>query len=540
MNRQIRLVGVGVIVLFVALFAQLNWLQVFHANALDNNPLNGARVVREYDRPRGQIVSADGQLLATSVPTKDQFKFQRQYPLKGLFAQVAGWFSFTYGADGAEKTYDSILTGANLSSSLPTSVRGVRNLLTQTDKSQSITLTVAQKMQQAAATALAGRMGSVVAIEPATGAILAMYSNPTYDPNLLAGHDQPQVTANYKALVAAAGNPLSPGSYRNTWPPGSTFKILTSSAIYDHNASLATKSYPDLNALQLPQTSLLLHNFAGETCGGQLLALFTVSCDTGFGAIGLDLGAQNLYDEAHAFGFDQTPPLDLPAVAASRFPQVSSFSQDQPALAYSAIGQQDVSATPLQMALVAAGIADNGTIMTPHVLDHVTDRQGQTVSTYTDKPWLQATSPATAAAVTQLMLSVVNAPNGTGGAVRIPGVSIAAKTGTAQTGHNTIDAWFAAFGPVPNPTIAVAVVLPNQPSGNEYQGGTLAAPVAKAVIQAWLAGGAGGGAAGAKPVQSAPAVTAPSSAPTSSAPTSSTFTPSTSSPSTSTSTTSLP
>lgn len=515
-------------VLFIALFVQLNYLQVFHASALDNNPLNGSRVVREYDRPRGQIVSADGQLLATSVPTKDQFKYQRQYPLGSLFAQITGYFSFTYGAEGAEKTYDSILTGANLSNSLPTSIQGLRNLLTQTNKSQSITLTVSQKMQQAAATALGGRTGTVVAIEPATGAVLALYSNPTYDPNLLSGHSQTQVMANYKKLVAAPGNPLSPGSYRNTWPPGSTFKIITSSAVYDHNPALATKTYPVLNALQLPQTTSLLHNFAGETCGGQLLSLFTVSCNTGFGAIGLDLGGQNLYDEAHSFGFDQTPPLDLPAVAQARFPAVSSFSQNQPAIAFSAIGQENVSATPLEMALAAAGIADNGTIMAPHVLDHVTDSQGRTVSTYSDKPWLQATSPATAGAVTQLMLSVVNAPNGTGGAAKIPGVQVAAKTGTAQTGHNTIDAWFAAFAPVPNPTIAVAVLLPDQPSGNAYQGGTLAAPVAKAVIQAWLASGA----ATAKAVQSSSAVTSPS--------TTSTTAPSTTSPSVTTQVTSPP
>ena len=522
MNRQIRLVGAAVIVLFVALFVQLNYLQVFHASALDNNPLNGSRVVREYTTPRGQIVSADGQTLATSVPTNDQFKYLREYPQKGLFADITGFYSFTYGAEGAERTYDSILTGANLSSSLPTSIQGLKDLLTQTNKAQSITLTVSEKMQQAAATALAGRAGTVVAIEPATGAILAMYSNPTYDPNLLSGHSQTQVMANYKSLVAAAGNPLSPGAYRNTWPPGSTFKILTSSAVYDHDPTLATKTYPVLNALQLPQTSSLLHNFAGETCGGQLLALFTVSCNSGFGAVGLDLGGQNLYDEAHAFGFDQTPPLDLPAVTQARFPTPSTFAQNQPAIAYSAIGQENVSSTPLEMALVASAIADNGTIMTPHILDHVTNSQGRTVSTYTDKPWLQATSAPTAGAVTQLMLSVVNAPDGTGGAARIPGVQVAAKTGTAQTGHNTIDAWFAAFAPVPNPTIAVAVLLPDQPNGNAYQGGTLAAPVAKAVIQAWLASGA----AKATPVTSSSAVTSPTTTATSSTTTPST-TPST-------------
>jgi peptidoglycan glycosyltransferase len=168
------------------------------------------------------------------------------------------------------------------------------------------------------------------------------------------------------------------------------------------------------------------------------------------------------------------------------FPAASTFVLDQPGLAYSAIGQQDVQSTPLQMALVAAGIANGGTIMTPHVLDRVTNSQNQVVSTYQPKAWLHATSSSTASQLTQLMLSVVNSPNGTGAAARIPGVQVAAKTGTAQTGTNQIDAWFAAFAPAQDPQIAVAVLLPNQPSANEYQGGTLAAPIAKAVIQAYL------------------------------------------------------
>jgi peptidoglycan glycosyltransferase len=174
---------------------------------------------------------------------------------------------------------------------------------------------------------------------------------------------------------------------------------------------------------------------------------------------------------------------------ASNFPAVSTFAQDQPGIAYSAIGQQDVQSTPLQMALVASAIADDGTIMTPHVLGHVTNSQGQAVGTYQPKPWLQATSATTAASLTTLMESVVNSPKGTGTAAAIPGVTVAAKTGTAQTGTGDIDAWFAAFAPNPDPTIAVAVLVPNQPGANEYQGGTIAAPIAKAVIEAWLDGG---------------------------------------------------
>jgi peptidoglycan glycosyltransferase len=328
----------------------------------------------------------------------------------------------------------------------------------------------------------------VVAIDPKTGGILAMYSNPSFDPNVLSGHNLPQVQANYKSLTAQPGGVLDPPAYRQTFFPGSSFKIITSAAVFDHNPTLATKTYPTLAALKLPQTTTQLHNFGGEVCGGQLPELFTVSCDTGFGQIGLDLGANNLYDEAHAFGFGQTPPIDLPFAAKSNFPPASSFAQALPTLAYSAIGQQDVQATALQMALVGAGVANGGAIMTPHILGHVTNSQNQVVSTYQPTKWLQATSPATASQLTQLMISVVNSPNGTGTAAAVPGVQVAGKTGTAQTGTGKIHAWFVAFAPANNPQIAVAIVLPNQPGANEYQGGTLAAPIAKTIIQTYLAG----------------------------------------------------
>ncbi|HET9075956.1 MAG TPA: penicillin-binding transpeptidase domain-containing protein, partial [Acidimicrobiales bacterium] len=315
---------------------------------------------------------------------------------------------------------------------------------------------------------------------------------------------------------------LSP-AYRQTWFPGSSFKIVTSAAAYDHDPALTTKVYPTLAALHLPQTTQQLHNFGGEVCGGQILQNFTVSCDTAYGQMGLDLGAQNLFDEAHAFGFDQTPPLDLPGPARSNFPTASSFAQALPTLAYSAIGQEDVTATPLQMALVAAGIADKGTIMTPHILDHVTNSQNQVVSTYQPSKWLQATSPATAAQITTLMESVVNAPDGTGTAAAIPGVQVAGKTGTAQTGTGHTDDWFVAFAPAQNPTIAVSVVLPDQGSASDIQGGTLAAPIARAIIQADLAGAPANANAPATtaPTTAAPATTVPPSpAPTTPVPTS--------------------
>lgn len=492
MNRQIRLLGLGLMVLFVALFLQLNYLQIVHSKSLDANPLNGRAVVKEYTAKRGDIVSADGVTLATSTPSKDQFKYLRQYPTGALFEPITGYFSFTYGSDGAERSYDTVLTGSKSAFKLPTSLSDLARLLTNTDQSQSVTLTVLDRLQKVAEQELAGRTGSVVALNPKTGAILAMYSNPTFDPNLLSGHDLAKVTANYKTLTAVPGGVFAPGAYRQRWFPGSTFKVITSSAVYDHAPQLATKTYPSLSALPLPQTVNLLHNFAGEICGGQLPELFTVSCDTGFGQVGLDLGATSLSAEATSFGFGAVPPVDLPFAAQSTFPPGSSFAHDLPGLAFSAIGQQDVQATPLQMALVASAIADGGQIMTPHVLDRVTNSQNQVVGTYHPKVWRQATSPATATQLTQLMESVVNSPNGTGGLARIPGVVVAAKTGTAQTGTGKIDAWFIAFAPAANPEIAVAVVLPDQPSQNEYQGGTLAAPIAKAMIEAYLSSPRGG------------------------------------------------
>lgn len=488
MNRQIRLVGIGLIVLFIGLFAQLNYLQVFHAAALNNKPQNSRRIIKEYDHPRGNIISADGTLLAYSKRINSNFRYQRVYPKGSLFGHLTGFFSFTYGSDGVERTYDSLLTGANAQFKLPTSLKDLENELVHSNQAQNITLTVSAKLQSVAAQALGNRVGSVVALDPKTGAVLAMYSNPSFDPNVLSGTDQATVTHNYQNLVHAPGNPLSSGAYRNIFPPGSTFKMVTASAVYDHNPALATKNYPVSSGLVLPQTGgQVLHNFGGEQCGGQLLHNFTVSCNSAFGAIGLDLGGPALASQAQAFGFDKVPPLDLPAVARSNFPSGASLANDPGGLAKSAIGQENVAASPLQMALVTAGLANGGTVMVPHVLKDVTNSQNQVVSSYQPKVWLRATSGSTAAHMSNLMQSVVYSSDGTGVAAQIPGVRVAGKTGTAQTGVGTIDAWFGAYAPVGNPKIAVAVLVENQPSGNQYQGGTIAAPIAKAMIQAALA-----------------------------------------------------
>ncbi len=493
MNRRVRAIGVGAVVLVVSLFGMLNYLQIFDANALVSNAHNTSGVITEYEEPRGAIISADGVTLAQSVPSKDQYKYLREYPEGALFGQLTGYFSLNYGTDGLESEYNSILTQSNTPITLPSNLEQLKKFFTTQPAPDNVQITVLASLQKLAATELAGRDGAVVALNPKTGAILAMYSNPSYNPNPLASHN-PTVAQNaWAALQTAPGAPLLAASYRQRFFPGSVFKMVTAAAVYDHKPSAANHDFPIVSGFVLPGTAgQVLHNFGGEACGGDLLALFTVSCDTGFAQLGLDVGATGMANEATSFGWDSTPPLDLPGVAQSYFPPASSFNQNLAALAKSAIGQESVQATPLTVALDAGAIANHGVIMTPHLLERVTNSQAQTVQAYKPKEWLRATSAATASKVTNLMLSVVNSPDGTGTAASIPGVQVAGKTGTAQTGGPTIETWFAAFAPVPDPQIAVAVLVENQPSADEFQGGTIAAPIAKAIIQAYLQPGSNG------------------------------------------------
>ncbi len=493
-NHRVRAVGVGAVVLVVTLFAMLNYLQVFHANALVSNPHNTSGVITEYEEARGAIISADGVTLAQSVPSKDQYKYQRVYPEGSLFGQLTGYFSLNYGTDGLESEYNSVLTQANTSITLPKNLQQLKKFFTNQPSPDNVQITVLSSLQKVAESELAGREGAVVALNPKTGAILAMYSNPSYDPNPLSSHDPAAAQRAWQALQTTPGAPLLSATYRERFFPGSTFKVITSAAVYDHKPAAANRNFPYQSGFVLPGTAgQVLHNFGGESCGGNILVLFTVSCDTGFAQLGLAVGASGMADEATAFGWDTTPPLDMPGVAQSYFPPASSFDHDLAALAKSAIGQESVQATPLTIALDSGAIADGGVIMTPHLLQKVTNSQGQTVQAYSPKPWMKATSASTANKVTNLMLSVVNNPDGTGAAARIPGVQVAGKTGTAQTGGPTIETWFTAFAPVPDPQIAVAVLVENQPSADEFQGGTIAAPIAKAIIDSYLQPGSSDG-----------------------------------------------
>ncbi len=480
MNRQIRVLGVVLLLAFAVLFLQLNNLQVLQASKLANSPGNFRKNLQRFNDPRGVIQSADGVVVAKSIPTTGTYKYLRQYPEGPLFAQITGYVSYVYGSDGVESSYNSDLTGHNLP------IRYLSDLLTTRTVTEDLTLTITKRLQQVAATALGPKVGAVVALDPTTGSVLAMYSNPSYDPNPLASHDG---TAERNAWTAYQTNPAKPmlaRAYRERYAPGSTFKVITASAVLDHDPVLATKSYPTVSQIPLPNTTHALSNFAHESCGGVLPDLFRVSCDTGFGQIGLDMGAQSLAAEAESFGFNQVPPLDLPSpIAVSTFPSPDAFVHNLPGVAFSAIGQEDVSASALQMALVASAIANKGVIMAPHVMDQIRDNQGRQVTAFKPKPWLTATSPQTAATISSFMVGVVN--GGTATNMALPGVQVAAKTGTAQTtvggGANM---WMIAFAPAQAPKVAVAVVVPAQPSVGEAQGATIAGPIAKTVLAAAL------------------------------------------------------
>ncbi len=482
MNKQIRRLGIVLLVLFSALFVQLNWLQVIDANDLNNHPANSRQVVRDFSQPRGVIQTSDGAIVAQSVPSNDAFKLQRQYPLGPLFAHVTGYFSFTYGSEGAEKEYNDALTGRMSKEDFDP-----RDLLVERDKTGNVTLTVSKSLQELATAQLGNRKGSVVALDPRTGAILALADHPTYDPNLLSSHDQDDVRQSWTELNADPDKPLLPRTFRERYPPGSSFKVVTAAtALATGTATPAQPVYPTLRELPLPQAGgQTLQNFGGGTCGGPLPEALRVSCNTAFAQMGLDLGAQKLSAGAEAFGFSKTPPLDLPGPARSVFPPASAFARDQPGLAKSAIGQQDVSATPLQMALVAAAIANNGVVMTPHVLAEVRDPEGEVVQRFDAKPWLTAVPPDVARSTRDMMVGVVE--RGSGTRAQIPGTAVAGKTGTAQTGLDRSHVWFIAFAPAEAPRVAVAVMLEDQPSATEATGGALAAPIAQAVMRAALA-----------------------------------------------------
>ena len=488
MNRAIRRVGIAVTVLILVLIGQLTYFQVVDANRLANDPRNVRKSFDEYNRARGEILTADGVVLARSVPVdgNGDFEYQREYPLGNLFSQVVGYQSFVVGNVGVEQSYNGVLTGREKKLDFS----NLAGVLQGKQDTQNVVLSLRQNLQQLAADQLEGRKGSVVVTDIATGAVLVMYSNPTYDPTPLAAHDTQLVNDTFFLYNADPAKPMLPRSYRELFPPGSTFKTVTAIAGLDAGVVTLDEVFPVRDALPLPQSNAPLRNFGGGSCGGNLLTAFTVSCNVVFAEIGLRLGNDFVPRMANCgVAAGDPPPLDLdPGAVASVGPPAGSFENDKPSFARAGIGQNPVAVTPLEMALVAAGVANRGVIMTPYVAQEITDADGSTLRAAEAKPWKTCTSPQTADEVKEMMINNVNGAGGTGNLARIPGVTVAGKSGTAQTGIEGASphAWFIAFAPAEAPRYAVSVIVEGEGGSNEQTGGAVAAPIAGAMLEAAL------------------------------------------------------
>ncbi len=498
MNRQIRQLGVAFLVLFALLFARLNWVQVYDSEQLTADPLNTRRVVRDFGQRRGNIITADGVVIAESVDVEGRFDRERRYPDGPLYSHVTGYFSFEFGATGVERSYNDELAGHSATQRF----ESFFDFFGEGDISADVQLTLNSELQRAAANALGERRGSVVALDPRTGAVLAFYSWPTFDPNAISNTDLDAARAAKEALDDAPGEPLLTSAHRQVFPPGSTFKVITASSGLENG--VVTRSDPvfdEVASYQLPLTEVSLQNFGGSVCGGDLEQSLARSCNTTFAKLGAEyLGPAPMIATAERFGFNDAPPFDIPLTADSRFPddfgiRLGQSDQNPPAeivegsslLAQASIGQFDVRATPLQMALVSAGIANGGNIMEPHVVDRVKDSEDdELLDRVTPEIWREAVVPDIANTTRDLMVGVVE--SGTATSLARSGLTIGAKTGTAEvdtfSGADDTHAWVIAFAGPDNemPELALAVIVEAVPGGGQQTGGGVAAPIAGALI----------------------------------------------------------
>jgi peptidoglycan glycosyltransferase len=486
MNHQIRRVAVVVLVAFMALLAAPLYWQVLAADRLANDSRNTRVLIKEYSIERGAIVLADKTEVAQSVRSRqrgDPLEFVRRYPQGERYGMVTGFYSLVFGRTLAEQEFNSFLLGR-----APEQFgQNVTDLLTARETpGGTLVLTLDRAAQETAEQALAGRKGAVVALDPRTGAVLAMTTFPRYNPNLLSSHNPEEIRKNWDRLIDDPDGPLLNRAAGALYPPGSTFKVVTAAAALENGTTL-DQELPSPRVYDVPQTSADIRNFGGSSCRDGRLTLpeaLLISCNTTFAALGVELGDQKLAAEAEKFGFNQPSPYELPA-ATSSIPD----QQDVPATAQSAIGQRDVRVSPLQMASVAATIANGGRRMAPFVGRQVLSAEGGVVKRFQGEDLGQAIPERVAGDLRAMMLGVVE--QGTGTAAQIPNLQVAGKTGTAQHARGRAPhAWFIGFTESGDRAIAVAVVVEEGGNaGSEATGGRTAAPIARQVIQAYMGGG---------------------------------------------------
>ncbi len=488
MNKPIRTISIFCLLLFLALMINATYLQYWKAGKLNDDPRNRRELVASYSRERGAILVGRNNAVAKSVPSDDVYKFQRTYPKPLEYAPMTGWFSY-YSSTGIERTQNDVLSGED---SRLFVTKLVDLLSNNPPQGGNVLLTVDPKAQEAAFNGLKALgpnvQGSVVALEPSTGKVLAMVSLPTYDPNRLASHDLNQVTKDFKTLNDDPAQPLLNRAIQTRLPPGSTFKVVTAAAAIDKGLYTADDTVPGGVTYQLPLThgpTGLIDN-EGRSCGANgskipFTQAMEQSCNTSFAQIAEQVGAADMAKTAEGFGFNSHYFDDLSPQAESVFPTDIDDAQ----LGQTGFGQFDVAATPLQMAMVAAGLANGGTVMRPYLVDEEQSADLDVLDKTDPQELSKAVSSTTASEVTKLMVSTVE--NGTASPAAIPGIQVAGKTGTAQTGQTAKSpyAWFISFAPADNPQVAVAVMIQNADiPRSEIAGGLLGGPIAKAVMEA--------------------------------------------------------
>ncbi|MFW3472188.1 penicillin-binding transpeptidase domain-containing protein [Streptomyces microflavus] len=485
MIRYIRRAAAFCLLLLVALLANAARIQLFEADELDDNPANRRNTIVRYDQPRGNILVGD-RAVTGNKETGEQLSFERTYLHGPLYAPVTGYASQTYGTTLIENAEDGVLSGTDsLLAPLPFWDEFTRGR----QPGGNVVTTVKESMQRAAYAGLSGRRGAVAALEPSTGRILALVSTPSYDPERLSGTGS-AVTDAWTRLNAAKSLPMLNRAIRQTYPPGSTFKIVTAAAALDARVVRDADAPTDTpSPYVLPGSRTTLPNEATGCEQASLADAIRVSCNTVMAHLGVEVGLEGMVEAAGRFGFNETG-LRIPSgVARSNFD--TDMSDDQ--LALSSIGQFNTTATPLQMAMVAAAVANHGDLRVPYLVDRVTTADGDTVQQQGPRSYERAMSPSTAVQLQRMMVDVVE--NGTGSNAAIDGVKVGGKTGTAQHGIDNSGlpyAWFISWAQAPDsgrPAVAVAVVVEDASADRaDISGGGSAAPIARAVMEAALEG----------------------------------------------------
>ena len=481
MNRQVRRVGLALTVMFIALFAIASSIQVVRTESLYQDSRNVRASYETYKTQRGSILVGQTEIV-TSDAVNDQYRFLRKYD-SVLYSAVAGYFSIFTGSSGIERSMNSLLAGQSSAQFF----EQINALLDGTPVTgAAVELSLDPEVQRAAWDALGGRKGAVVALDPTTGRILAMVSKPTFDANLMAGHEYEPVNQAYRDYLEDPDKPLVNRAIGgDLYPPGSVFKLIVAAAALESGRYSTTTTFENLDRYRLPGTSTMIQNSSGNSCGdGVLVTLeqaLVRSCNIPFAMLAVDLGQDRIRAMAELMGFRDEIAIPL-SVTPSVYPTDLELSQ----LALTGFGQFDVRVTPLQIAMSTAAIANQGVIIKPQLIDQVVASNLNVLSQPEPQVFSSPMSRETAALLTRMMVDSVGYGAATNAA--IPQVAVAGKTGTAENGpDDPYTLWFTGFAPAESPQVVVTVVV--EDGGGIGQNGTgnqIAAPIAKAVMKAAL------------------------------------------------------